>query len=346
MYTKNDLLLSLIAGTLLAFTTPSILSAADAPPSRWAGVDETALLDTRSGLEWTRSDNGHDINWNRAGRYCSELRGKWRLPTADELGFIFEGNNAAGVRCGAGSRCRVSEAFRLTGDWFWSADSVGNDGSDGIELAWGVLLVNGARTQSVQTTDDGSRALCVRQSTNSRRAQLPEDNSAIALPIDQSHTAVIFSWAHHGFSHPVARLEQLSGTLSWNRRDLAGSSVEVTLPLEGLRTGDDALNRRLRGRDFFDATNYPVITFKSTEIIPKIGTGDFIVVGGLTVHGVTKPVTLRAKINQIEDAPGEGPRTGFDADGVLRRSDFGLGRYVPMVGDEIAIHITLEAHAD
>jgi hypothetical protein len=63
-----------------------------------------------------------------------------------------------------------------------------------------------------------------------------------------------------------------------------------------------------------------------------------------TVHGVTKPVALLAKINKVTQEPGESPRTGFDADGDLRRSDFGLGRYVPMIADEIAIHITLEAH--
>lgn len=53
-----------------------------------------------------------------------------------------------------------------------------------------------------------------------------------------------------------------------------------------------------------------------------------------------------AEINQVNQQPGERPWTGFDADGVLRRSDFGLSRYVPMVGDEIAIHMRLEAHAE
>ncbi len=168
----------------------------------------------------------------------------------------------------------------------------------------------------------------------------------VALPIDQSHTAVVFSWNHRGMSHPMARLEQLTGTVFWNRMDLGRSSVEVTLPLEGLRTGDDALNRRLRGADFFDSANFPTITFKSTGIVSKAGTNELTMVGALTVHGVTQPVTLDAKINQVEQEPGETPRVGFDADGVLRRSDFGLSRYVPMVGDEIAIHITLEAHAE
>ena len=69
-------------------------------------------------------------------------------------------------------------------------------------------------------------------------------------------------------------------------------------------------------------------------------------VGSLTVHGISKPVTLFAKINRIVQDPGEQVWIGFDADGILRRSDFGLDRYVPLVGDEIAIHITIEAHAE
>jgi polyisoprenoid-binding protein YceI len=334
-----------IAGLILGCQTSLTALAVDASASPRGPADDATLQDTRTGLEWTRSDNGHDIDWRRAKRFCGDRAGKWRLPTANELISIYSDTSAVGATCGT-ARCRVSLPFDLTGGWFWSADSVGNDGSDGVELAWGVLLVNGTQTKSVKEAADSSRALCVRHSTRSKQAQLPRESPIVALPIDQSHAAVVFSWSHRGFSHPVARLEQLSGTLLWNRLDLAGSSVQVTLPLEGLRTGDDALNRRLRGGDFFDAANHPTIAFKSTEIIPKAGTNELTVVGALTVRGVTKPVTLLARINQIEQEPGEPLRTGFDADGVLRRSDFGLSRYIPMVGDEIAIHITLEARAE
>jgi polyisoprenoid-binding protein YceI len=334
-----------IAGLLLSCQISSTALAVDASASRRVPAEDPTLQDPRTGLEWTRGDNGHDIDWHRAKRFCSDRAGKWRLPPVNDLISIYGATSAIGARCGT-ARCRVSLPFDLTGGWFWSADSVGNDGSDGVELAWGVLLVNGSQTKSVKETADGSRALCVRQSTGSRQDQLLQESAIVALPIDQSHTAVVFSWSHHGFSHPIARLEQLSGTLLWNRLDLAGSSVQVTLPLEGLRTGDDALNRRLRGADFFDAANYPTIAFKSTEIVQKAGTNEFTIVGALTVRGVTKSVTLLAKINQVEQEPGELPRTGFDADGVLRRSEFGLSRYVPMVGDEIAIHITLEAHVE
>jgi polyisoprenoid-binding protein YceI len=335
----------LMAGTLFAAQGFFATFAATPMSPRWAAVDEFVVQDMQTGLEWTRSDNGYDIDWNHAQQVCAHLPGKWRLPILDELAAIYQSSQAAGASCGT-SRCGISEAFRLSSEWLWSANEVGNDGSDGAELAWGFLMVNGARTKSVQYAGEGSRALCVRGSARAKQVEFSQEDPTAALVIDPSHTAVIFSWRHHAFSHPLARLEKPSGVLLWNRTDLGQSSVEVTFPLEGLRTGDDDLNRRLSGSDFFDAAHYPIITFKSTEIIPRPGTNEFTLVGALTVHGTTKTVTLLAKINSVKDEVGRPPQLGFDADGVLRRSDFGLSRYVPMVSDEVAIHITLEAHSD
>jgi polyisoprenoid-binding protein YceI len=312
-----NFLLSLIGAFLFTFQSSTEAIAADSPLRRWTLLDSATLIDAQSQLTWTRSDNGHDIDWHHARKFCNDLPGKWRLPTAAELVSIYDGA-AVGTKCGD-ARCGVSGPFELTGDWFWSADAVGNDGSDGAELAWGVLLVNGSRTKSVQDAGEDGRALCVRQSTRSpstgpMRPALPDDRASVVLPIDASHTAIIFSWTHRGFSHPLARLERLNGTVVWDRTDLAASSVLVTMPLDGLRTGDDALDKRLRGRDFFDVASYPMITFKSTKIIPKETTDQFTLIGELTVHGVTRPVTLLGKINKIEDAPGRAPWTGFDAE--------------------------------
>ena len=316
---------------------------ADDTMSRWDLLNEATVMDMHTEREWTRAHNGHDITWSNAQRFCHELGRDWRLPTVDELSSIYEAKATIGVRCGE-NRCRVPELFDLTGPWFWTADSVGSDGSDGAELAWGILMVNGAQTKSVKVLANGSRALCIRQSTKSRDVRIGDAPRTVSLSIDQSHTAVIFSWNHRGFSHPAARLEQLSGTLLLDRGDLSKSSVKVTFPLAGLRTGNDALDKRLRGSDFFDASHYPTIEFHSTGVDPVPGTNELTVVGDLTIHGVTKPVTLHATINQIQAQSPE-PAAGFDAEGALRRSDFGLSRYVPLVGDEITIHMTLEAHA-
>jgi polyisoprenoid-binding protein YceI len=318
---------------------------AGSPPDRWALLDESTVLDTKTGLAWSRNDNGHDVTWPQAAKLCADRPGRWRMPHIEELANIYDATGTQRAPCGGKSMCGVSTLFGLTAEWVWSADAVGKDGSDGDELAWGLLFVNGTRSKSVQYAADRSRALCVRTSSQRVPQTLPAPEEQ-TLPIDQSHTAVIFSWAHHGYSHPVARLEQVKGTLRWNRLNIRQSFVEVSLPLTGLRTGDDALDRRLRGADFFDAARNPTITFKSTQIIPKTGSSEFELIGELTVNGTTQPVTLQAKINAISDEPGQPTRAGFDADGVLRRSDFGVSRYVPMISDEISIHITLEAHPE
>src|SRR6202050_1357667 len=85
------------------------------------------------------------------------------------------------------------------------------------------------------------------------------------LTIDASHSAVIFSWSHFGFSNPVARFEKIEGNLLLDPTDLARSSVTVVLPLAGLRSGDERLDRRLRTDEFLDATRYPEIKLTSTR---------------------------------------------------------------------------------
>jgi polyisoprenoid-binding protein YceI len=166
-----------------------------------------------------------------------------------------------------------------------------------------------------------------------------------SLPIDPGHTAVILTWTHRGLSHPVGRMEKVVGTLSLDTADLSKSSVSVTLPLEGLRTGSDALDKRLKGPEFFDAAQYPQITFTSTRVEP-VNANALRITGDLSVHGVTRPVVLDARINKISKVPPRSAEAGFDADVQLLRSDFGVGKFVPLVSDQIAVHITLEAYGE
>jgi polyisoprenoid-binding protein YceI len=120
------------------------------------------------------------------------------------------------------------------------------------------------------------------------------------------------------------------------------SSVSVTLPVAGIRTGSDALDRRLKGAEFLNVAAYPAITFKSTKI-EATGAGALKMTGDLSIHGIAKTVVLNVTINKIDPSPDDNVTAGFDADVVLRRTDFGVGRYVPMTGDELSVHITIEA---
>lgn len=169
--------------------------------------------------------------------------------------------------------------------------------------------------------------------------------AAETLQVDPSHTAVVFSWNHRGLSHPVARLEKIHGNVLLNTSDLSQSSVSVTLPLDGLRTGDDSLDKRLKGSEFFAIASFPAITFTSTKI-EVINNNALKIRGDLSVHGITKSVVLDATVNKILTDADRKVTAGFDADVMLRRSDFGVSRYVPMTSDELSVHITLEANQD
>ena len=174
-------------------------------------------------------------------------------------------------------------------------------------------------------------------------AQLP---AAEKYDIDASHSGVVFGWNHFGFSNPTARFDKIEGSVLLDKSDLTKSSISVTLPLEGLDTRVAKLDEELRGPDFLDAAKYPTITFKSNKV-EKTGENGLRITGNLTVHGITRPVTLDAKVNKIGlfEIPGvvKAQAAGFDATTVIKRSDFGVTKYVPAVSDEISVRITLDA---
>jgi polyisoprenoid-binding protein YceI len=164
--------------------------------------------------------------------------------------------------------------------------------------------------------------------------------------IDSSHSGVVFGWNHFGFSNPSARFDKIEGSVLLDKTDLTKSAISVTLPLASLDTGVSKLDEELKGPEFFDAAKYPAITFKSTKV-EKTGENGLKVTGELTVHGVTKVVALDAKVNKIGifEIPGviKAPAAGFDATTIIKRSDFGVTKYLPLVSDEIPVRITLDA---
>jgi hypothetical protein len=154
------LLISLIS-TLSAPSAAAASSEANKDDIRWTVLGNSVLKDERTKLEWSRDDNGDDIDWNQARSYCDGKRNGWALPSLQDLKSIYD-EYEPGVRCGQ-ANCKVSSQFHLTGAWFWSATQVGKDSTDGIELAWGVLMANGEQTQTVRDASYGSRVLCMRR---------------------------------------------------------------------------------------------------------------------------------------------------------------------------------------
>lgn len=161
--------------------------------------------------------------------------------------------------------------------------------------------------------------------------------------IDPTHTATVFTWNHFGFSTPSANFSDIQGVISVDNAKPANSSVNVTIPLSSLNTNVKALDEHLKNADFFNAEKYPTITFKSTKV-QAVGKNKYKITGNLTVKDVTKPVVLDAVLNKQGVHPmTKAQSIGFNATTSFDRSAFGVGAYVPNVGDKITVNITTEA---
>jgi polyisoprenoid-binding protein YceI len=161
--------------------------------------------------------------------------------------------------------------------------------------------------------------------------------------IDPTHTQVEFTYSHMGFSNITGRFDTVQGDFLFDPADPTKSSVSITIPISSMSTGVAKLDEHLQKPDFFDAATFPTATFKSTGVTAA-GEGQLKVAGDLTIHGVTRPVVLDVTINKIGEHPmAKVPAAGFDATTTILRSDYGVGGYVPVVGDEVRIDITVEA---
>lgn len=169
----------------------------------------------------------------------------------------------------------------------------------------------------------------------------------VTYTIDPGHSQVRFTWFHAGFSNPGAVFTDVSGTIQGNQDAPEKSSVNVSFPLRSLNTFVPALNEHLLDSgEWFNTKAYPTVTFVSTGIseLDK-DKKTFKLHGTLTVNGKSKDVVLDAKANTIGPHPfyDGAPAAGFDATTTLKRSDYGMGAYVPIVSDDLKVVITVEA---
>lgn len=159
--------------------------------------------------------------------------------------------------------------------------------------------------------------------------------------VDKGHAKIIFSYSHFGYSTSYGLFTDFDAKLTFDPKTPASSALEATINLDGIETTVAKLNEHLKTPDFFDTAKFPGASFKSTKITvtgPTTGT----VTGDLTLHGVTKPVTLDVTFNGGGVNMAKKYDLGFNATGHVKRSDFGLGAYVPMVGDDVALTISAE----
>lgn len=160
---------------------------------------------------------------------------------------------------------------------------------------------------------------------------------------DNQHTYVLWHVNHFNFSNPSGKW-MAQGTLVLDQAKPQNSKVNAVIQISGLTTGVSELDEHLLGPLFFDAKKYPTASFVSDKI-ELIGKTSAKVHGILTVHGVSKPLTLDVKLNSSGISPITNKETiGFTAHTMLKRSDYGITTLIPGVSDEVKIDIEAEAH--
>ena len=160
--------------------------------------------------------------------------------------------------------------------------------------------------------------------------------------LEKTHVDLLFAINHAGFSQKHGSFRQLDATLVYDAQKPEDSHVKVTVKTDSLDTGFADRDRDVKGPQFLDAAKYPEMTFTSTKITRR-DDKTLEVQGDLTLHGVTRPIVLAAHLNQLGPNPfDKRPTVGFSATGSLRRSDFGIGMFIPVIGDEVTITIDAE----
>lgn len=163
--------------------------------------------------------------------------------------------------------------------------------------------------------------------------------------IDSSHTYPHFKISHLGFSTMIGRFNTTTGKLTMDKAKGTGS-VQIEVDVNSLDTAHAKRDKHLKSADFFNAKEFPKMTFKSTSV--KINKDKSAVVKGkLTIMNVTKAITLNvASINCGEHPFSKKQVCGFDATGTFKRSDFGMKYGLPAIGDEVTLMIEAEATKD
>ncbi len=174
--------------------------------------------------------------------------------------------------------------------------------------------------------------------------------AALALPvfaldysIDDDHTFALFRVQHMGAGFTHGRFDAISGEVSYDPANAAGNKLSVTIAAASISTGVPKMEEHLKSNDFFDVKQFPTLTFVSTAFT-KTGEGQYQVAGNLTIHGVTKAVTVPVvRTGLSTNVFTKKPLVGFESTFDIDRNDYGL-KYGPgVVGDSVRVTFGLEA---
>jgi polyisoprenoid-binding protein YceI len=156
--------------------------------------------------------------------------------------------------------------------------------------------------------------------------------------VDRMHSKLQFTVTHLMVSDVDGEFKDFSATITAAKPDFSDAKFQFTANATSVNTGVDQRDNHLRSADFFDVANYPTLTFTSTSVI-KTSANHYQLNGNLTLHGVTKPVSFNLWYRGTITTPQGKQDAGFQATGVIKRSDFGFGSKFggAVVSDEVTI---------
>jgi polyisoprenoid-binding protein YceI len=164
--------------------------------------------------------------------------------------------------------------------------------------------------------------------------------AADTYTVDSVHSSVVFKVKHMNTSHAWGRFDKIDGSFAIDPVDATQSKLTFTVPASSVDTNNVARDNHLKGPDFFNAVQYPNITFAS-ESVSKTAKG-LEVKGSLTFHGVTKPISfVVVPTGTGKDMKGN-PIAGIDVNFVLKQSDFGITKMAAAIGDEVTVFVSIE----
>ncbi|HVV12281.1 YceI family protein [Amycolatopsis sp.] len=161
--------------------------------------------------------------------------------------------------------------------------------------------------------------------------------------IDGTHSDVTFTVRHLGVSKVRGRFDQVETTIV-TAENVTESTVTATIKTTSVDTNNEQRDEHVRSADFLDVEQFPEMSFTSTAV--RVEDGDFFIDGELTLHGVTKPVTLNAELGGFGDGMAPGSKVlGVSATTEISRTDFGVGASIPgaVLGDKVKIELDIEA---
>ncbi|WP_109693979.1 YceI family protein [Chitinophaga deserti] len=156
---------------------------------------------------------------------------------------------------------------------------------------------------------------------------------------DKAHSQLKFDVQHLGLSTVSGSFTDFEASVSASKADFSDGVFTLTAQVGSINTGIEQRDNHLKSPDFFDAATHGTLTFKSTSV-KSLGENKYSVTGDLTLHGVTKPVTLDLWYRgTIENPMSKKPTAGFRVTGSIKRTDFGIGAKFPaqMLSDDVAI---------